>query len=490
MTTPAQSTGTTPHASDLATDAAGDRDAHAHQDQWLDEVSEPAQPIFDRATHRALMWFAGPARLMRRGYNFITTTPGKMTTMMVLLTVTIAAAGLSMANFSSARHERLDVLLSSTEPMNNAAHNLYTSLSLADTVASTTFVQAGDTPEISRQLYNDSIDRAAAAATQAVLGTDESDTHIRSLVGLIQRRLPVYTGMVEQARANHRSGNAVAVTYMTNASALMRDDILPAAGELFQLTSAKVATQERELTTPQWIPITGFLAAVGLLLVAQWWLWRLTRRRFNRGFLTGTALMLVALVWVVIANVLTWASGGQRFDTAAAPWEQLTNSQIAAQQARTAETLLLVNRQTPDSVSDEFTGMASAVNQALDSFTNAEHKEPRHQETVDSARAALAEWSVAHRLMVENLAAGNYDAAIYQATAVNPPEEIPTSAPAFSQLNNSLTQLIATTREVMRTYINDSLTVNRALGGAVGFLTIAAIFAIWVGIRPRLQEYL
>ena len=164
--------------------------------------------------------------------------------------------------------------------------------------STTGFVQLGEGSTDDREAYNAAIDTATVAATESALGSATDDTRIRELILNIQRQLPVYTGMVETARANHRDGNAVAVNYMSNASTLMREDILPDARELFRLTSAKVTQEQKALTRPQWVPLSGFVAAVFFLLAAQWWLWRLTRRRFNRGFLAATVLLSVALAWV------------------------------------------------------------------------------------------------------------------------------------------------------------------------------------------------
>ncbi|QPK78935.1 hypothetical protein G7Y31_10550 [Corynebacterium lizhenjunii] len=464
-------------------------------DHWLDEVTSPSQPLFDRATHRAMAWFAGPARLVRQAYGFVATTPGKLTALTLVLTVAIGAAGLSMANFSSVRHERLDVLLNSTEPMNSAAHKLYTSLSLADTVATTGFVQVGLESADSRARYHAALDRATVAATESVLGTDSQDREIRELVVYIQRQLPVYAGMVETARANHREDNAVAVNYMSNASALMREEILPAAAELFRLTGIKVEQQQNELTSPQWVPISGFLAALALLLAAQWWLWRLSRRRFNRGFLAATALLVIALAWVVTANVLTWTAGSQRFESTAAPWEQLTNAQIAAQQARTTETLMLVSRQA----SLESTGgvgfeqMLSQLHQALDAYEDAEYLERSQRFAVYTARAAADNWSTAHHALVADLSAGRYDRAVAHTTGMSQsgkPLGAVSAAESFNKVDHSLTELIADTRDVMRSFIQDGVRANRALGGGVGALTVLAIICVCLGIRPRLQEYL
>ena len=42
----------------------------------------------------------------------------------------------------------------------------------------------------------------------------------------------------------------------------------------------------------------------------------------------------------------------------------------------------------------------------------------------------------------------------------------------------------------MRAYIQEGLSAMTMVASAVFILTVLAIFSIWLGIRPRLQEYL
>ena len=50
-------------------------DEHAHpSDHWLDEVTAPTGPAFSGLSSRAMEWFAGPTRLLRRFYYFASTT--------------------------------------------------------------------------------------------------------------------------------------------------------------------------------------------------------------------------------------------------------------------------------------------------------------------------------------------------------------------------------------------------------------------------------
>lgn len=195
--------------------------AHA-QDHWLDEAETTDAPgmSFIRRFFRSS--FSGSTQIITRVFGFFGTTPGKMVVGMIVLTAALLAAGLSMANSVSNRQSELNHLLTSTEPMSNSAHKLYMSLSLADTIATTGFVQAGVEPENTREQYLRAIDSAAAEATSAVLDSDDDEEYLRQLAVQIQRQLPVYTGLVEAARTNNRAGNAVGAAYMSNASAMMR----------------------------------------------------------------------------------------------------------------------------------------------------------------------------------------------------------------------------------------------------------------------------
>ncbi|WKS58880.1 hypothetical protein NLL35_04015 [Corynebacterium accolens] len=377
--------------------------------------------------------------------------------------------------------------------MSNAAHHLYSSLSVADTIATTGFVQAGVESEGNRERYNDAIDAASIAATESVLGTTPDDARVRDLVTFIQRELPIYTAMIEKARSNHRAGNAVANSYMSNASSLMREHILPAASELFQLTTAKVNQQQQKLTSPQWVPLSGLLAAVFFLIVAQWWLWRQTRRRFNRGFLTATVLLFLAISWVALSNLATWSTGHQGFETASRPWDSLTASRIEAQQARTSETLALVLRSSEEDTLERFSGSVESIEKALGDYESALHDddvEVNDPELIHSARAATEQWQDSHEKLMEALSEGDYDEAVYQATITDPEDGETTAAQSFNELDSELSELIGQARIAMRTYLERGLTAMTAVSSAVFLLTLCAIFAVWLGIRPRLQEYL
>lgn len=450
---------------------------------------------------------------LRRIFNFLVTTPGKMAGITILLSVAIFAAGYSMSQSSAERQEGLDVLLSEAEPLSFAAHNLYTNLSAADTVATNGFVRAGVTSEAALEEYFEAIDQASVAATQSATGVSAETPRMGELITTIQQELPIYTGMVETARTNNRVGNPLGVTYMSNASALMRDTILPAADELFRLTSAEVARQQQQLTTPQWVPLSGLFAAVFFLGLAQWWLWRTTRRRLNRGFLVATLMMVAAILWVSASNYATWQAGGRGFEEASQPWDSMTTARIQAQQAQTAETLSLLQREAfvdadgaieemTESVSGALTDMESAIDARLDANGTADLAVSPSQrvgaqemasagELIDEAHDALNDWIEAHNRFVEALDRGNYDeAAALTTNVVVPAGEPPTTASASTRLDDALGTLIYDARITMRAFIAEGLAATALVASAVLLLAFGAVLSIWLGIRSRLQEYL
>lgn len=459
------------------------------QDSWLDQLDS------DESAQGASVgpaWFAGlvegPVRRARLIFAFLMTTPGVMIAITTLLSVAIFAAGYSMSQSSAQRQDSLDVLLSATEPLSYTTHNLYSNLSQADTIATTGFVQPGVETDRSVANYHQAIDRAAVSATRVAEGLPDGDRQLSLLVTTIQRELPVYTGMVESARAQSRVGNPVGVTYMANASALMRDSILPAAAQLFSLTSDRVGQQQQSLSEPQWVPLSGLFAAVGFLTLAQWWLWRVTHRRLNKGFTAATLLMAVAIVWVSASNFVTWQAGTQGFQQASQPWDNLTTARIQAQQARTSETLALVRRESMDSTTESFNQMDNTVTTAVNSYAQAPGADQR---AIADARRALAEWRGAHQQLSAALMAGEFEYALHLSSDQVPIAGQPaTAAGAYNRLDNALTTLSSDARASMRTFIGSGLAATSLVATAVMILALISIAAIWIGIRPRLQEYL
>lgn len=460
-------------------------------DEWLDRLDTVEGQPERRTTWQMLQdTFTGPARMARRMSVFLASTPGRIIAMMMVLTIALLAAGFSMSQSMGTRQRALDTLITATEPMSHSAHLLYSSLSSADTVATSGFVQPGLLTREQLALYMASIDRAAATAADIYEGAVVAESvdggfgvahegEITEYVTEILRDLPVYTALMERAKVNQRLGNPVGVAYMTEASTVMREQMLRSADRLSSVTQEEVAVEAKRLSSPQWVPLTGLIAALVFLVVAQWWLWRVFRRRLNRGFLAATLCIVVAIGWVGVSNFQSWQSGVVGFNQAARPWEQLTNARIQAQESRTDETLALLSRRSATRSAQSFDLTYKNVSEALDAFEEVSGSPPE----LLSARRALDQWTAGHKELSAALADGRFEAATDILNAR------PGSAEAFAQLDSDLQHLINVSRENTRVYITASLDATRLVSSAVAVLTLLAVACIWVGIRRRLGEY-
>lgn len=460
---------------------------HAEEpDHWLDPITTENQSPRGVINSIIQETFGQPFFVMRRLWSFISTSPGKITVMTVIISVAIFAAGYAMSASSDTRQAHLDELITNTEPVSYNAHVLYTSLSIADTTATTGFVQAGIEDPINRVRYNTAIDRASIAATDTAASADTTNDRLMELVTEIQRYLPIYTGLVETARTNNRAGNPVSVAYMAEASAMMRNEILPMAAELYNMTSRAVADQQTNMMRPQWIPLSGLLAALGMLLIAQWWLMRITRRRVNKGFALATTMMLVATIWVAAADWTTWQAGMKGFEEASDPLKSMTTARIYAQQTRTTETLSLVRRQSVQGSTTGFNATISQLKRSINEYEKSSHVDtPEHRELIRQVRNSMATWSHEHDQFTVFLRNGDYSAAV--ATALSTDDDGLTS---FETLDLALAELITDSRISMRSYIESGLVATSLVAISVLILSVASVVSLWIGIRPRLQEYL
>lgn len=412
----------------------------------------------------------------KRTFTFLLTSPGRLTLAVVVLIVAILAAGLSMAESTNTRQQQLAMVSSASEPLSHAAQNLYSALTIADASANTLFSRGGlDGTQELRVRYDDAIAQASLAGTRAAAGITDVSTPAMDDIATIQRLLPVYTGLIEAARANSRQGNPVGVAYVAEASGMMRSEILPAAASLYDYTSRSVAADRQELTALPWVPLSGLLAAVLLLLYVQWRMARRTGRLVNAGLIAATGLMVFALLAVSASTLLSWRSEGA-FGASTAPVQTLTEARITAQKARAAETLDLVRRQPGDA--ESFGDDARAIERLLD---NAGYGD-------GDAAEALQGWRKGHAEMQARLNRGDYAGAVASATEQGARPY--SSEDSFRALDATLQTSIAEARTDFRRDIEEARRTSALVSGLVVTLSIAAAILVVIGFRNRLLEYL
>ena len=411
---------------------------------------------------------------------FVSTTPGRILTIGVILAALGVLSAFAISTTINERQNQLTTVLHHTEPLAFAAGQLYTTLSVADAAAATAFI-AGSEPQPVRQRYEQAITDAAVAVTQA--SSDLTDPPLVELLGRINARLAVYTGLIETARTNNRMGNPVGSSYLSEASTLMQETILPDAQRLYEATSARV---DAETTASAKIPapvIIVVAATLGFGLFAHRWLARHTKRRVNIGLVAGGLAIAIMIVWVGTALGISTAGSRSAKNTAADSLRTVTNLAITAQQARADETLSLIRRGDEDVRKRSYYQRVDQMRQQLGDYL-------ARKNTVDKSGLAQADqlldkWRQADERINDYIAVGNYQSATEVALGTGEGD----STAAFDKLNDALYQGIQESRTQLR---SDILSARRVLSGTTvggALLSVGAAVAVALGLWPRMSEY-
>ena len=411
---------------------------------------------------------------------FVNTTPGRMLAIGAVLAMLGVLSAFAISTTITERQQQLTNVLDHTEPMAFAAGQLYTTLSVADAAAATALI-SGTEPQAVRQRYEQAITDAAVALTRASSGL--TDPALVELLGRTNAQLAVYTGLIETARTNNRVGNPVGSSYLSEASALMQQTILPDAQRLYEATSARV---DAETTTSAKIPAPVIIVVASTLLFgafAHRWLARHTKRRVNVGLVIGGLAIAVMIIWVGTALAISTAGSRAAKNTAAESLRTVTSLAITAQQARADETLALIRRGDEDVRKRSYYQRVDQMRTELNDYL-------ARKNTVDTSGLAQADqllqkWRQADERIDDYIKVGNYRAATQVALGTGDDD----STPAFDKLNDALSQGIQESRKQLR---NDISSARRVLSGTTvggAMLSVGAALAVALGLWPRLSEY-
>ncbi len=399
-------------------------------------------------------------------------TPARMIVLGALLVVVAVVAGAVTSVAVSDRAQTLDTLLVQTEPLANSAQNLYGALSVADAAASTAFISGGLEPQAVRDRYTQAIGDAGSELIRASGGLGATDDEARVALTEIGAEFPVYTGLVETARSNNRSGNPVASAYLGEASSLMQTSLLPRAEQLYRQQATRVSADQERFVNPPVFAIALIVLTLALLILAQVYLSRRTHRTFNLGFLTASALVTLLLGWMLVAGLISATATDRALDRGVAPLQDLTTGFILAQQARSDETLNLVRRGGTREYAVEFDENIARLEQVLAGN--------------EEMTQALETWKSAHDRMDEALAIGDFNAAVTIATGGG----VADSGVQFRVLDTMLVDAIDQARLDLRSNVARAKSALTGLDSGAVILTVAAAGAVAIGLIPRLREYL
>lgn len=423
-------------------------------------------------------------RVVGSGLLGAATTPGRLLRVEAVLVVAALVLGVlgvlgGMARVSAVHDARTRIAALTT-----GAADLYQSLADADAMATTGYVSGGLEPATVRARYDDDIQRAGRLLTNAAGLLPPGDPAIAA-VSTVGEQLPVYTGLVENARALNRLGLPLGQSYLASASKLMQSTILPAVEEVRTAESAALAVAYR-----QGAAIPFAVLAIGLaVLIAIADLALRERRRTNRVLNVGVTVaglaVLASVAWWAVAAITTDVRiGGARAHTGAGA--ALDDARIAVLQARSNESLVLVARNSGGGSSDDaFSGQLDDVVNNFGLLADAERADPELADRVAALRGAATAWSAAHRDVRRLDDGGQYPQAVASVVGHGPGS----SGAAFDALDAALAATIGEERAAFAVDVEAAEGALVALPWISAVLALVAAGAVIVGIGRRVGEY-
>jgi hypothetical protein len=413
-------------------------------------------------------------------------TPGRLTAAMILLLVLGIADGVTAFTGAAAAGSHVTNVRQSSGPRTVDAQSLYRELSDADATAAAAFLAAGAEPAPVRSRYLNDIAAAGAYLSQVTAGVTRPSNALRTLA----TELPVYTGLVETARADNLLGYPVGAAYLREASGLMRDTLLPAANDVYVTETAQLGHDSEAAASYPYVAVALAVLMLAALVLVQRYLTVRTRRFVNLGLVVATVATLVAVLYQNIA----WAGLHSHLDSArsagSSQVELLAQARIAALQARADESLTLIARGSGQTFEDDFEKIMQRIvgndgRSGLLAAAGDSAEDPSVRIAVERSVTAISIWQTVHKTVRQDDEGGRYQEAVTQTIGDGPTD----AAKLFAQVDNQLNDGIV----AADTRFNDEATAAANAIDAVGIvvivLTLLTLAGVVVGVQRRIAEY-
>jgi hypothetical protein len=424
------------------------------------QAPAPVTQAEERAARRA-----GVRSALRR-------SPGQLRialALCVLASIVFGALGFQAARVQGAA---LDAARADTSQL-VGVQDVRNDLVVADAAATNAFLVGGLEPAEQRTRYDDAIARATSRLAD-LAGANPADA---DELGAVASQVAVYTGLIEQARANNRQGFPVGSAYLDQASTLLREEILPTLTTLVDDNADRVASDLSTVRNALWILAAGLLC-LALLIGAQVWLAKRTHRVLNVGLFAASAVVLV--VGVVGAVLLSQTSSAARSvrDGPYAATLAASTAYSEANDAKAMESFTLIKRGSGQTYEESFVELTADATQRLD--------EAGAAGVLDGTAAGhLKDWITQHQAIRALDDGGDWDGAVALATSTA--DGSPNAA--FTAFSQAVTQDITDNIEATQSDLASAGSRSALAGWALLAAGLVAAILAWRGLNARLEEY-
>ncbi|MFC9031495.1 hypothetical protein [Streptomyces arboris] len=425
----------------------------------------------------------------RRLRAVATTEPGRLQIIGAVLALLVVAFGAVTALEISHRASAADDVVGRSQPLSADAANIYRSLADADTMAASGFLAGAQEPRAVQDQYRKDIEEAARLLVKASANTDSSTSSWQEITTL-NELLPVYTGLIERARANNRQGLPLGGAYLRYANQKMTNELLPAAERLYAAETGRLDRDSADARRWPFLSLAAGLVVLGALVWMQRRNYRRTNRVFNHGLLVATAAASVVLLWLAVGHTVARTELRSAMTHGQESLDVLNNARINSLKARANENLTLVARGavlTADGSADQYeTDYTTGMKALRAQLKEAERLADDESGSAPVAKAAksVTEWQDRHRKARATDDQGDYDGALEQIIGAKD-----STGQSFQQVDTALRTALAHEQGEFTAAAEDGRGALRGLPtGAAALAVLGAVAAI-LGINRRLSEY-
>ena len=425
--------------------------------------------------------------LASRGVD-LSSSPVRLRILGALLVLCTIVAGVVMTTAVASRQRAASAVASSSDRQMLQAGELYAALSDADATAAATFATGGIEPIARRQRYLGDV--RSASTELAALAAEAGGSSDAQAVSVLATGLPTYSGLVETARTNNLQGLPVGAAYMRRASEIMREQLLPAAQQLYSREARRLADDYATGTATG--SVIAFIVVavllVAALLAAQVYLLRRTHRILNVPIAIATALALVLLIVGIVGIVSEQnaLSAAQRDGSDSV--EVLTAVRILGLREQGDESLALLGRGSGAAYLTDFAAVDGALGSAggggLVGEAASLARRTASTGAVDAVSSDLQRYEAIHAQVAADEQAGQFAKA--DALAVGPSAG---EAILGARLNTELERGITSAQARFDANAADSTSQLSVTTVAIPGVAVVIVILVLLGLRPRLNEY-
>ena len=413
----------------------------------------------------------------------LATTPGRLVLVSILVVVGAVCFGAIATGAEQSRERAAKSARSQTEPLLVQATNLYTALSDANATVATGLLSGGLETAAKRQRYLNDL-RVASGALSTLTREAGSAANAPAALGTIADELPTYSGLIETARANNRLGFPIGAAYLRQAALLMTSRLLRAADHLYTIEAERLNDDYRAGTATSALVTFAAASAVALilLLLAQWYVTRISRRVLNVPMVVATVALAAVSVWGIVGLLSAQNSLETAQRNGSDPVEALSAATVLLSRAQGDLSLTLVNRGTDVTDPADFGVVGRVLARRAGLINEISALARRTGTTVTTQRFDndYTAYRAKARQVMQLEDGGQLTRAILLA---------PQASAISEQLSRDLAQQTDAAQGRFTRAAADATSALSGLAFAIPLITVLAAALALVGLRQRINEY-